>query len=98
MKQKDEGTSAVVIVDDEIIVFVDESECLHTSSDKVEWVVDTAASYYVTPRKDFFISYRTGDFGNVRMKNSSMAKILGIGDIYIDAQGSNPRGGVNWVL
>ena len=81
VKQKDEGTSAVITVDDGIVVFVDESECLHTLGDKVEWVVDTVASYHVTPRKDFFTSYRTGDFNNVRMGNSSVAKILGIGDI-----------------
>ena len=52
-------------------------------------VIDSSASFHVTSHSDFFTSYKTGDFGNVRMRNSSVSKIVGIGDIYLETSIGN---------
>ncbi|XP_016647234.1 PREDICTED: retrovirus-related Pol polyprotein from transposon TNT 1-94 [Prunus mume] len=41
------------------------------------WIVDSGASFHVTSRRDFFTSYTNGDFGNVRMGNDKLSKIVG---------------------
>ena len=47
-------------------------------------MIDSGASFYVTSHSDFFISYKTGGFGNVKMGNSGASKIVGIGDIFLE--------------
>ena len=49
-----------------------------------DWVIDSSASFHVTPHGDFFISYSTGDFGNVKMGNSGASKIMSIRDICLE--------------
>ena len=39
---------------------------------------------YVIPMKGLFTTYKAGDFGTVKMGNSSYSKIVGIGDVYIE--------------
>ncbi|WP_373296406.1 hypothetical protein [Streptomyces ruber] len=46
-------------------------------------MIDTAAPYHATPCKDYFSTYKTGDFGTVMMENLSFSKIAGIGDVRI---------------
>ncbi|EXB94048.1 Adenylyl-sulfate kinase [Morus notabilis] len=48
-----------------------------------DWVIDSSASFHVTPHGDFF-TYSTGDFGNVKMENIGASKIVGIGDICLE--------------
>ena len=60
-----------------------EETCLHISSQDVEWVVDTATSYHDTPHRDFFMTYKAGDFGTVKMGNTSSVNIEGIGDVQV---------------
>ena len=59
-----------------------EEEC-HVANSCVEWVVDSIASYHATPNKEFFNVYKAGDFGKVKMGNSSNADIVGVGDVCI---------------
>ncbi|CAH9099291.1 unnamed protein product [Cuscuta epithymum] len=60
-----------------------EQECLHVGTHDVEWVIDTAASFHATPHQNLFTSYKSGDFGAVKMGNTSFSKIVGIGDVHI---------------
>ena len=46
-------------------------------------MVDTTASYHATPNRDFFMTYKVGDFGTVKIGNTSCSKIVGIGDVQI---------------
>ncbi|PKI64686.1 hypothetical protein CRG98_014902, partial [Punica granatum] len=50
------------------------------------WVADTGASFHVTPQRDFFSSYTTGDYGYVRMGNGQSCKIVGIGDVCLETE------------
>ena len=46
-------------------------------------MVDTTISYHATPVRDLFCRYVAGDYGNVKMGNTSYSKIAGIGDIFL---------------
>uniref|UniRef100_A0A2N9IN96 Integrase catalytic domain-containing protein n=1 Tax=Fagus sylvatica TaxID=28930 RepID=A0A2N9IN96_FAGSY len=61
-----------------------EDECCHVADPYDEWVIDSAASYHITPRREFFISYKVGNLGRVKMGNKSYADIVGIGDICVE--------------
>ena len=70
------------MLEDEVLV-IGQDDCCTVSDPYVEWVIDSAASYHVTPRKELFTSYKAGNFGRVKMGNDSYADIVGIGDICV---------------
>lgn len=37
----------------------------------------------LSPHRDYFVTYKGGDFGAVKMGNSSSSEIAGIGDVQI---------------
>lgn len=81
---KNKGGETLVIIPGDVALCSNHDEtCLHISREDTEWVVDTAASYHVTPHKDYFTTYKAGDFGAVKMGNSSSSGIVGIGDVQI---------------
>ena len=45
------------------------------------WVVDSGASFHLTPKRECFSSYTTGNYGYVRMGNDNECKIVGIGNV-----------------
>ena len=45
--------------------------------------MDSAASYHCVPKREYFSTYKAGDFGMVNMVNKSVSQIAGIGDICI---------------
>ncbi|KAL1197963.1 Retrovirus-related Pol polyprotein from transposon TNT 1-94 [Cardamine amara subsp. amara] len=47
------------------------------------WVLDTGASYHMCPRREWFETYTIVDGGNIKMANSSVSKVAGIGSIKI---------------
>ncbi|RVW34206.1 Retrovirus-related Pol polyprotein from transposon TNT 1-94 [Vitis vinifera] len=65
----------LIVYDNDVVNFA----CQETS-----WVIDSGASIHATPRKDFFTSYTSGDFGSVRMGNDGSAKSIGIGDVRLE--------------
>ena len=56
-----------MITEDVVVLFVQEQKCEHVANNDVEWVVDSAASHHVIPTKRLFTTYKTGDFGIVKM-------------------------------
>ena len=80
----DENTAAVIVLKDEVLA-IGQDDCCTVSNPYVEWVIDLAASCHVTPRNELFTSYKTGNFGRVKMGNDSYANIMGIGDICVRA-------------
>uniref|UniRef100_A0A3Q7IYR6 Retrovirus-related Pol polyprotein from transposon TNT 1-94-like beta-barrel domain-containing protein n=1 Tax=Solanum lycopersicum TaxID=4081 RepID=A0A3Q7IYR6_SOLLC len=69
--------------DDRVSLICATGECCHVDSSDIEWLIDTGASYHCVPNKEYFIDYRAGDFGSVKMGNQSSASIVGIGDIRV---------------
>jgi len=45
------------------------------------WIIDSGATLHVTPRKEFFTSYTSGDFGVLNMGNDGESKAIGVGDV-----------------
>ena len=39
------------------------------------------ASCHITSRRDFFISYTSDDFEDIKMGNNDISKVLSVGDI-----------------
>jgi len=72
-----------MIAENVVVLSVEEQKCEHVANNNIEWVVDSVASYHVIPRKGLFITYKAGDFGTVKMGNSSYSKIVGICDVCI---------------
>ncbi|MCQ7691305.1 hypothetical protein NP199_24620 [Salmonella enterica] len=46
-------------------------------------MIDTSASYHATPQREFFATYRSRNFGVVKMGNYGISDIIGMGDIHI---------------
>uniref|UniRef100_A0A2N9I3V5 CCHC-type domain-containing protein n=1 Tax=Fagus sylvatica TaxID=28930 RepID=A0A2N9I3V5_FAGSY len=83
-KADDHNTTAVSLDEDVVVLSIGEDECCHVADPYDEWVIDSAASYHVTPRREFFTSYKAGNLGRVKMVNKSYADIVGIGDICVE--------------
>ena len=60
-----------------------EDACLYTSSNSIDWILDSGASHHVTPSKDNFVTYNPGDYGRVHLGNNHFCKIVGVGDVQI---------------
>ena len=71
---------AIATSEEELLRITEESE-LHLVSDETTWVVDSRASYHLTPDQKCFSLYRTGDHGVVKMGNEGACRIVGIGDV-----------------
>ena len=80
----DENTATIIVLEDEVLA-IGQDDCCTVQDLYVEWVIDSAASCHVTPRKELFTSYKAGNFGRVKMGNDSYADIMGIGDIFVRA-------------
>uniref|UniRef100_A0A2N9GH12 Retrovirus-related Pol polyprotein from transposon TNT 1-94-like beta-barrel domain-containing protein n=1 Tax=Fagus sylvatica TaxID=28930 RepID=A0A2N9GH12_FAGSY len=83
-KHDDEKGTTVVVDDEKVVVLsVQEQKCEHVDNIDDEWVVNSAATHHVVRSKELFTTYKAGDFGTVKMGNTSYSKIVGIGDVCI---------------
>ena len=73
-----------MIDEDVMVLSIEDQKCEHVAKNDVEWVVDSAAPHHIIPTKGLFTTYKAGDFGTVKMGNSSYSKIVGIGDVCIE--------------
>jgi hypothetical protein len=65
-------------VDGDMLFVISTSEHLVDS-----WILDSACSFYVTPNKDWFDTYKSVNYGIFTMGNGAHCKITGIGNIII---------------
>ena len=49
-----------------------QEDCCHVAEQDVERVVDSATSYHCIPKREYFSTYKVGDFGTVKMGNKSV--------------------------
>ena len=68
VKKENKETNAIAAEGD--IMIVTNDGCVSLATQDSNWVIDSGASFHVTSHSDFFTSYKTSDFGNVRMGNS----------------------------
>ena len=60
-----------------------EDACLYTSSNSIDWILDSGASHHVTSSKDNFVIYSPGDYGRVHLGNNDLCNIVGVGDVQV---------------
>ena len=65
------------------MLFLEEQKCEHVAKSDAEWIVDSSVSHHVIPTKGLFTTYKTSDFGVMKMSNSIYSKILRIDDMCI---------------
>ena len=60
MKKNDseKNTTAAVIDEDVMVLFIEEQKCEHVTNNDVEWVVDSATPHHIIPMKGLFTTYK----------------------------------------
>ncbi|KAG8388288.1 hypothetical protein BUALT_Bualt02G0110000 [Buddleja alternifolia] len=53
------------------------------SCQETDWIIDSGASYHITPHRDMFTSYTSGN-GRVRMANHGVKEVIGMGNIKLE--------------
>ena len=56
---------------------------LNLVGNQLTWVVNSDASFHLTPDQGCFSSYIVGDYGYVKMGNEGAYLIIHIGDVYL---------------
>ena len=62
------NTSAIAVSEEELLLMSEQSE-VNLTGEESTWVVDSGASFHLTPDRKCFSSYRTGELGSVKMGN-----------------------------
>ncbi|KAJ4718977.1 Retrovirus-related Pol polyprotein from transposon TNT 1-94 [Melia azedarach] len=73
----------VATVTDDFLIMYDD-DVVNLMCHETSWVIDSGASIHATSRKEFFTSYTSGDFGDVKMGNNGLAKAIGMGDVCLE--------------
>ena len=76
------GTTTIAASEEELMFITEESE-LNLATHKMTWVVDSVASFHLTPDWKCFSSYTAGNHGCVQMGNEGTCRIVGIGDVWL---------------
>lgn len=80
-KTEEKDVTAVAADADVIIV---SDGCVNLAYEDSNWVIDSGASFHITPYGGFFTSYTSDDFGCVRMENDGLSKIVGMGSVCLE--------------
>jgi hypothetical protein len=51
------------------------------------WMLDSASSFHATHKREWFTSYKSGNFGSAYLGDDTGYRAIGVGDIKIKAQG-----------
>ena len=72
--------SAIAMSEEELLLISEQNE-VNPIGEESTWVVDSGASFHVTPAWKYFSSYKSGDHDLVKMGNDGACRIVGIGDV-----------------
>ncbi|GKD43630.1 putative RNA-directed DNA polymerase, partial [Tanacetum coccineum] len=75
----DNNTEVNTTTDEFFVCF--DYDMVNLANDDSSWILDSGATCHVATRKDYYSSYTPGDFGVVRMGNTGLLRIAGIGYI-----------------
>ena len=74
----DDVVDILVVDDDATYVEVNMAHSLaHT------WLLDSGASFHVTPHREWFTRYDAKSLGTVRLGDSRQCDVVGIGDVMV---------------
>ncbi|RDY03371.1 hypothetical protein CR513_13054, partial [Mucuna pruriens] len=80
-KSKEKKDDCVTTVTGDDFVILRDFKSVNLVSDESMWIIDSGATLHVTPRKEFFTSYTSGDFGVLKMGNDGVTKVISVGDV-----------------
>ncbi|GKV04185.1 hypothetical protein SLEP1_g16379 [Rubroshorea leprosula] len=81
-KVEDSNTTAVASTSGgDVTLLCDRGECCHLENSDAEWIIDSDASYHCVPKREYFSTYKAGDFGTIKMGNKSVSHIMGVGQL-----------------
>ena len=80
-KIADEKNTSAVATSEEEMLFICKQASVKVENVECFWVVDSGASFHLTPKRECFSSYTVGDYGYVKMGNDGACKIVGIGNV-----------------
>ena len=83
-ERKENNSDRVFTTTPDDLLIVGQESTITIVSDESYWIIDSGASIHVTPRKEFFTSYTSGDFGVLKMGNDGVAKVIGVGDVCLE--------------
>ena len=78
LKKKNEDDSANAITEE-----VQDALLLAVDSPLDYWVLDSEASFHITPHREIIQNYVAGDFGKVYLADGSALDVMGLGDVRI---------------
>ncbi|KAG8387811.1 hypothetical protein BUALT_Bualt02G0059900 [Buddleja alternifolia] len=81
--KKDDKDTTTVATDGDVVIICDDA-CVSSSCQETDWIIDSGASYHITPHRDMFTSYTSGNFGRVRMANHGVTEVIGMGNINLE--------------
>ena len=64
----DNNTLAIAIREEELLIIFEQAN-VKLANVEYSWVVDSGASFHLTPKRECFSSYTADDYGYVRMGN-----------------------------
>ncbi|KAG8370027.1 hypothetical protein BUALT_Bualt14G0075000 [Buddleja alternifolia] len=81
-KKYDKDTT-VVATDGDVVIICDDA-CVSSSCQETDSIIDSGASYHITPHRDMLTSYMSGNFGRVRMANHDVTEVICMGNINLE--------------
>ncbi|KAG8368575.1 hypothetical protein BUALT_Bualt15G0059800 [Buddleja alternifolia] len=81
--KKDDKDTTAVATDGDVVIICDDA-CVSSSCQETDWIIDSGVSYHITPHRDMFTSYTSGNFGRVRMANHGVTEVIGMGNINLE--------------
>ena len=65
-----------ITTSEEEILFICEQENANLASEECTWVIDSGASFHITPSREYFSTYIVGDYGYVKMGDNGECKTV----------------------
>ena len=73
-KREEKSITAIASKDHNEVFIIGEENYVNSACDGYSWIVDSGASFHITPDGSYFSSYQNGDFGTVKMRNQVSLK------------------------
>ncbi|RDX79232.1 hypothetical protein CR513_40372, partial [Mucuna pruriens] len=80
MDHDDDDDHFTIAIGDDLVILQD-FESVNLVSNESMWIIHSSTTFHVTPRKEFFTSYTSSDFGVLKMGNDGLSKVIGVSDV-----------------
>ena len=77
---EEKGTSTIATSEEEIL-FICEQASTNLAIEEFTWVIDSGASFHITPSRECFSTYIAGNHGYEKMGDNGECRIVGVGNV-----------------